>query len=523
MSRSPCPSLVDADNENDPLKEENWDYGACAGAIAGDRMAEIIQHNIEQIETFQEDSVAMDRVGGNGSTIHKTWQYDLQRHCWRNAAALGEHATDKQQSPSNGVWPGGTICTAFCMPKDNNQDATRELTDVTATSAASQGHAPGMPPAPLPEQSFEPPGLGQTMTRLTTRFVEVAAGVEDEPVPQSPDWYMNTHDAFPDVIPPNQRPISVKMRAAQNLLDTLYCDGTKSRDPEYLTDCMMQPIRKRYEYIHAKARDRCATRKLNSRRSHESYGYTEDEWISWYKNNPLVGADITELMKQWKKEFFENPDTAGGMKSETKEKILQLERDGSRRSKKEAKELRRGSFKAYLAQECVQQRQLAMMFLIYPVSACDEILKCWANYMTDDEYTTEVNRSKKIDTEDIQAVTDREAQRQLTAKVHQIRTDWRRMRSEYEKTSTDPHRAAAVSNGYQYVPAGLTDSDQALYAEFENGGLLKKLNDLTEQHGFGRLYSEHGSKIIGSQRQLSQATPMDVSESSDCYFSPPWT
>ena len=290
------------------------------------------------------------------------------------------------------------------------------------------------------------------------------------------------------------------MSAAHNLLDTLYCHGTKSRDPGYLTDCMTEPIRKRNEYIHAMARARCTTRKRG--RSDWSYGYTEDEWICWYKNNPLVGADITEVVNLWQKEFFETPERIGGMKSKTKQKILQLESHASRRSKQEARELRRGAFKAYLAQECIHKRQLAMMFLIYPVSACDEILKVWANYMTDDAYTREVKRSKKTSAEDIAALKDREAQRQLAAKAHQISNDYKRMRAMYRSTSTDPQRAVAAIEGHQYVPAGLTSSDKVLYAEFESGVLIQKLNDLTGQHGIGRIY------LGESRRMLSKAGPM---------------
>ena len=342
-------------------------------------------------------------------------------------------------------------------------------------------------------------GVAQGMS-IVTRITEIAAGVDDELEPQSPDWYTAAHNAFPDEIPRNQRPMSVKMSAAHHLLDTLYCHGTKSRDPGYLTDCMTEPIRKRNEYIHAMARARCTTRKRG--RSDWSYGYTEDEWICWYKNNPLVGADITEVVNLWQKEFFETPERIGGMKSKTKQKILQLESDASRRSKQEARELRRGAFKAYLAQECIHKRQLAMMFLIYPVSACDEILKVWANYMTDDAYTREVKRSKKTSAEDIAALKDREAQRQLAAKAHQISNDYKRMRAVYTSTSTDPQRAVAAIKGHQYVPAGLTSSDKVLYAEFESGALIQKLNDLNLQHGIGRIY------LGESRRMLSKSGPM---------------
>ena len=432
--------------------EHRYEYGVLAPEIAADRMTwhtvDCIQQEIHQIESLQADSDSMDGIAD---------AYQQMTN--------GDHVTNKQQSARNSTW--------------RSRDQQTKIHNL---------------------------GVAQGMT-IVTRITEIAAGVNDELEPQSPDWYKAAHNAFPDVIPPNQRPISVKMSAAHNLLDTLYCHGTKSRDPGYLTDCMTEPIRKRDEYIHAMARARCTTRKRG--RSDWSYGYTEDEWICWYKNNPLVGADITEVVKLWQKEFFETPERIGGMKSKTKQKILQLERHASRRSKKEARELRRGAFKAYLAQECIHKRQLAMMFLIYHVSACDEILKVWANYMTDDAYKREVQRSKKISAEDIAALTDREAQRQLAAKAHQISNDYKRMRAVYTSTSTDPQRAVAAIKGHQYVPAGLTSSDKVLYAEFESGVLTQKLNDLTDQHGIGRIYLGNGSKIIESRRMLSNSVPMD--------------
>jgi len=211
------------------------------------------------------------------------------------------------------------------------------------------------------------------------------------------------------------------------------------------------------------------------------------------------------------------------MKDKTKQKILQLERDATPKSKKEAKELRRGAFKAFLGQQCDHKRQLAMLFLIYPQSACDEILKIWANYMTDEAYELEVKRSTTISAEDTQALADRKVQRQRTTQAHEIKHDYRRMRKVYWKTSTDPERVVAAIYGYQYVPKGLTSSDKVLYEEFESGALTQKVNDLTDKHGFGRIYTAHGSKIIGSQRMLSRSPQMDGKDRSEYHCSTPWT
>jgi hypothetical protein len=416
-------------------------------------------------------------------------------------AAHGDHGTNKSAD-----YTGVTIDTVFpwpatssTSPKDYNQDHTRDSTHATAKSAASQCNTPRTPPALILE-----------------RFAQISAGDE----PGSPDWYKSVHgNTWEDDIPLNQGATSAKMMAAQKLLDLLFVDGTKMRDPEYMT----QPIRRRDEYIHAIARTRGTTRKRGM--SDWSYGYTEDEWICWYNNNPLESADITEVMKQWSQEFFEKPETEGGMKDKTKQKILQLERDATPKSKKEAKELRRGAFKAFLGQQCDHKRQLAMLFLIYPQSACDEILKIWTNYMTDEAYELEVKRSKPISKllEDTQALADRKVQKQRTAQAHEIKRDYKRMLNLYRKTSKDPERGVAAIYGYPYVPKGLTDNDKVLYKEFESGALIQKVNDLTDQHGFGRLYTAHGSIIIGSQRMLSCSPQMDGKDRSENHCSTPWT
>ena len=168
--------------------------------------------------------------------------------------ARGDHATNKQQSLAAPPWQSGTICTSYCVPKSSNdykQDVTRESTDVTAArSAAPQDHCSNThtPPAALHEQSAGPPGLAP----LITSWREAAEGVYEDPVPRSPDWYRKAHNIFQDDTPSNQRPISVKMTAAQNLLESLSMFGGWDE----IAESMAKPIRKRLDYIHAKARDR---------------------------------------------------------------------------------------------------------------------------------------------------------------------------------------------------------------------------------------------------------------------------
>ena len=279
---------------------------------------------------------------------------------------------------------------------------------------------------------------------------------------------------------------------------------------------MAKPIRKRNEYIHAKARDRCRPQELNHQRTDESHGFTEDEWIDWYQNNPLEGTDIKEVIKQWKTEFLETPEQSGGMRLKTQKKILELEGEGSRTSKRQAREKKRSAYKAYLHQEatthgnCLGFRQLAIMFLIYPVKLSDQLVQCWVAYMTTEEYRTEVHRSQKVDDHDTEAVAVKAAQKQLAATVKHHRCQFRQMRNLNVKTRTDPQRAVARSQDIPYTPAGLTSEKRKWWREFQNGAMLRKSNELTEQHGYGTVYSVDDNNGATSRRSsdLRARSPM---------------
>ena len=91
----------------------------------------------------------------------------------------------------------------------------------------------------------------------------------------------------------------------------------------------------------------------------------------------------------------------------------------------------------------------------------------------------EVDRSRKIDPEDTQAMAERQAQKQLTEEVHRRRDNIRRMRCLHQRIAgADSHRARAIV----YY---LTSADKLLYGEFCNGQMIMKLNAFTEQHGHG--------------------------------------
>jgi hypothetical protein len=49
-------SLVDIADESDTGQERKWEFGDCGPDITADRMAQIIEHEMQQTESFQKDS-----------------------------------------------------------------------------------------------------------------------------------------------------------------------------------------------------------------------------------------------------------------------------------------------------------------------------------------------------------------------------------------------------------------------------------------------------------------------------------
>ena len=94
----------------------------------------------------------------------------------------------------------------------------------------------------------------------------------------------------------------------------------------------------------------------------------KDSWVEWYENNPLSNTELQEALNQWKIEFPIDDHAARQM-------ALGL----TRAHKARARQIRRGAFKTYVRNTCIDFR-LAMAFLSHPPATLRTELKSWADH-----------------------------------------------------------------------------------------------------------------------------------------------
>ena len=142
-------------------------------------------------------------------------------------------------------------------------------------------------------------------------------------------------------------------------------------------------------------------------------------------------------------------------------KIEELEHEKTRRSKSKAGDLRNGAFAAYLAQTSVH-KQLALACLKSASATVHTLLQAWTQYMRSPEHERERDRSQKNSPENEKAVNQKKGQVALKMHVHSLRHQLREMKRE-NAAKNHPQRWQA---------------------------LQKQLQDLTLQHGYGKLPSD---------------------------------
>ena len=388
-------------------------------------------------------------------------------------------------------------------------DRTNRI-ESTATPAASQKPSNVMPSESSSLQSIgPPPGFG-----FLNKISDIAQGV-DAAEPASPFWFdPKLTEIAQGTNPEPPSPcwydhawgtpvVDERQTACQSMLKTLYLNGSNSRGQAQIIKSMQQPILIRIKYISTKAA--CTSTASGARE------YTDAEWTTWwdwYAHNPLPAADMEEVVRQWQDEF--EP------KDSTKKQITSWTTENTRKTRKQAHNLRRGAFKAMQHQECNHMRQLAMMFLRFPASQCDQLVSAWTAYMTTPEYQREVNRSSKVDPNNVQAMADREAQRGKTAQMHRLRKDYRRMCGLHKRNREGPHRAME-----KHKPA-----DRRLWEDFCSGDMVCQMNAATLEHGYGTLHHKESDgtlsrQIIGSNKQIATESLQQLNHSRN-WNSPHW-
>ena len=149
----------------------------------------------------------------------------------------------------------------------------------------------------------------------------------------------------------------------------------------------------------------------------------------------------------------------------TKEHIEELQRQDTRKSKRQAHQLLNGAWKVYLHKEC-GNKQLAIHFLRSPTVMVDTLLMDWAQYMRSAEYQEEKQRSRRVDSLSPEERLVKDRQVTVKLRVNFLRNMARRM------------RAIARKSENPVVPPSLHHH----YARWRSGALDLELINLLEQH-----------------------------------------
>ena len=257
--------------------------------------------------------------------------------------------------------------------------------------------------------------------------------------------------------------------AAQDLLATLYTcmGGYAGRTIEEVHRAMRIPIRRRQEYVDKVSASRGVPQPAELGRvgqvcRNAGWWYTPQDWLDWYAENPLSKDDMEAAVRQWKYDF--------PMNSHTVEKIEAWEQEDTRKTKKQARDLRNGAWAAYLQQECIA-KQLAMSFLKFPSATVHTLLMDWARYMNSDEHAREKARALKLDPGNAEAVREKERQLEVKRKLHSLKHQERQVRALHAK------KWYSEMNG----------EERKQYLKWQSGELEQEIQALTMEHGYGKL------------------------------------
>ena len=158
------------------------------------------------------------------------------------------------------------------------------------------------------------------------------------------------------------------------------------------------------------------------------------------------------------------------MHPETRQRIETWKEEDTRESKRKARELTNGAFKAFLQQTCMNV-QLALALLKHPTATVNTLLDELRQYLQSPQYQQEKARAQKPDENNADAVSEKRHQLQLKMCVHHLRHQVR--------------QAKALHRGSKPI----TDKNRKLYTEWKSGKLTKKLDECTRMHGYGKLHS----------------------------------
>ena len=192
-----------------------------------------------------------------------------------------------------------------------------------------------------------------------------------------------------------------------------------------------------------------------------------DEWRVFLSNEELSTEDMQAATKLWK-DRFEQDD----LKAETKVRVAHLFGQNTRKSKKEARDKVHSAFHAHL-KHVYGHQQMGKFFVKYPPAALSSLLEAWQQYMASPEYHRQRARSDRRN----ESAGVVHQQRQLKHRCHVLRYQRRRA----------VKWAPLVQNGIWLGP-----DVQKLVHRLWSGELDAEVDELTKQHGYGKLHATPG-------------------------------
>ena len=307
----------------------------------------------------------------------------------------------------------------------------------TSSSSAACGSA-----SPVPHSGIQP---------MTSEAPQLAAGGSQSHEQMTARW-----PSFGEVLSDlGTRALGDDARADDVLTTLLFTDhGMRVRSDQELAQGLGRVIERRQQFIHKVAHERGDSQ-------HARGVYTTEEWIRWLSTQPLNERDMERGLGEWKGDFMENEMAKSA-------EVLALEEEGSRDSKKKARNMVRGAWVSSLAHSCGHS-QLAIAFFRFPAAELDSLLREWQTYMQSPGYRAHVQRTDRA--RDAHVADE---QRAAKFECHRLRNQLRRAR----KDDCDINEGKLDVNSMSW-------RRWEVLQEFRSGELARKTDEATRKHGFG--------------------------------------